>query len=115
MAMAATLRKRHSSGGVTTATFSLVASGNYSTGGDSVDFAPKVGFLNKQPEFVDINGKSGFIYSYDAANKKVISYCVTTSGANTALGEVSAGAYPAGITGDTIRVICTWVGVPASI
>jgi hypothetical protein len=112
MAMAATLNKRSKTSAVYFCKFTLVASGNYATNGDTVDFAPKAGFTNRQPDYVDINGIAGFIYTYDRANKKVLVFGPVTAGANTALGQVSAGAYPAGITGDTIDVLAIWFATP---
>lgn len=80
----------------------LVASGSYATGGDVVDFA-LVAPTRKQPLTVRIMGKSGFIYSYDLANKKVQVWCNTAGAANTALGEHTAAALVAGVTGDVIE------------
>ncbi len=70
--MTGTLLKRDKRGGMLEALVTLVASGNYATGGDVVDFAPLVGFTNKQPTIVSIRGIAGYIYEYDSANKKVI-------------------------------------------
>lgn len=87
-------------------------SGSYSTGGDTFDLTASLvdarpGFTgmqtNKQPEYVDIAGKAGFVYTYDMANKKIMVYTNTAGGANNALGEHTAAAYAAGVTGDTVK------------
>jgi hypothetical protein len=83
----------------------LVASGNYSTGGDTVDFTALGSYWrSKDPLFVEIQGKAGFVYQYDVENKKVLVYSNTAGGANAPLGEHTAAAYAAGVTGDVIRV-----------
>ncbi len=89
----------------------LVASGSYATGGDTVDFT-QLGsiYRAKDPLFVDIQGKAGFIYQYDITNKKVLVYTNTAGGANNPLGEHTAAAYVAGVTGDTIRVRMVFAG-----
>lgn len=83
----------------------LAASGSYATGGDVVDFT-QLGsvYRAKDPIFVEIQGKAGFVYQYDVVNKKVLVFCNTAGAANAPLGEHTAIAYVAGVTGDTIRV-----------
>lgn len=71
MALAATLKKRHNAGGVTVGIFTVVASGNYATGGDDLDLTKVLGYTNRLPDFVDVNGISGYTYQYDIANKKL--------------------------------------------
>lgn len=112
MALAVALNKRSKTSGVLIAKFTLTPSGSYSTNGDSVDFAPKVGFTNRQPDYVDINGVAGFTYAYKRSTKKMLVFCNTAGGADQPLGELSAGAYPAGITGDTIEALCFWIPTP---
>lgn len=83
----------------------LAASGNYAAGGDSVDFTQLGSILRaRDPLFVDIQGISGFVYQYNRSTKKVLVYCNTAGAANAPLGEHTAAAYAAGVTGDTIRV-----------
>lgn len=83
----------------------IVASGNYVANGDPVDFTQLGSILRaKDPLFVEIQGKNGFIYQYDITNKKVLVYVNTAGGANAALGEHTAAAYAAAIPTDTIRV-----------
>ncbi len=108
MALAATRLTRVKNGTTIRASFSIVASGNYATGGDALDFGPLIGFTNRQPKTVRIAGKAGFEYDYDYVNKKMLVYCNTAGGANAALGEHTAVAYVAGVTGDTIQADCEW-------
>lgn len=83
----------------------LTPTGSYATGGDVVDFT-QLGsvYRAKDPLIVEITGKAGFVYQYDVVNKKVLVFCNTAGGANAALGEHTAIAYVAGVTGDLIRV-----------
>ncbi len=71
MAITGALKKRHQTGQGLVAIVTLTASGSYSTGGDSLDLPALVGYTNRQPDFVDINGSGGYVYQYDLANKKV--------------------------------------------
>lgn len=72
MALTATLVKRHQGGMGTVGKFSIAATGNYATGGMSLDFTPVMGYTNRQPDFVEIRGIAGYTYSYDLTNKKVL-------------------------------------------
>jgi hypothetical protein len=112
MALALSKVKRH--GGLQGIMISgqITASGSYAASGDALDFSTIAGITNRRPDFVLVTGIAGFIYAYDIANKKLWCYCNTAGGANTALGEVSAGAYPAGITGDTITFLAFWLTIP---
>lgn len=112
MALAATLVKRSGGSGVLVGVFTIVPSGSYATGGDSLDLALTMGFTTRQPAIVLISGKAGFIYQYDLANKKMFVYCNTAGGANAALGEHTAAGYVAGVTGDVITAIAYWVPIP---
>lgn len=71
MALTGALLKRHGFG-IVEALVTITASGSYATGGDTLDFAPVVGYTNRQPNFVTIEGIAGFRYEYDKANKKVL-------------------------------------------
>lgn len=83
----------------------IVASGNYATGGDTVDFTQLGSIIRaKDPLFVEIQGIAGFVYQYNPVTKKVLVYCNTAGGANAPLGEHTAAAYAAGVSGDTIRI-----------
>lgn len=111
MSVTAAVNKRDKSNGAVTAVFRLAVAGNYSVT-ESLDFALLIGWTNKQPDSVRIQGNSGFIYSYDRANKyfKVFGQNPTSVTAGViGLSELTAGAYPAGITGDTIEAIVTWL------
>lgn len=83
----------------------LVASGSYATGGDTIDFT-QLGSITraKDPLFVEVTGIAGFIYQYNRVTKKLLVYCNTAGGVNLKLDEHTAIAYVAGVTGDTIRV-----------
>lgn len=83
----------------------IAVSGNYAIGGDALDFKALAKTSPKQPKFVLIFGIGGFVYSYDLVNKKVFVYVNTAGGVNTALGEHTAIAYVAGVTGDTIYAL----------
>lgn len=72
MAVTATLLKRLKDPQGLRGIFTLVFSGNYATGGASLDFSPKIGYTNRQPGRVEIIGIAGYIYEYDLTNKKVI-------------------------------------------
>lgn len=93
-------------GGVALVT--IVPSGSYATGGDTIDFTLLVGFTTKQPDVVMITGIAGFIYQYDSVNKKMFVYTNTAGGANAPLGEHTAAAYAAGVAADTIKALCWW-------
>lgn len=72
MALTATLVKRTKSIQGLVGIFTITASGSYATGGNSLDFAPKIGYTNRQPRSVVVSGIAGYIYEYDLANKKLI-------------------------------------------
>lgn len=84
----------------------LAASDSYATGGDAVDFR-QLGsiYRAKDPYLVIAMGKAGFVYQYDYANRKMLVFCNTAGGANAALGEHTAAAYAAGVSGDTIKCL----------
>lgn len=83
----------------------LTPSGNYATDGDVIDFTALGSYWrSKNPLFVMIQGKAGFVYQYDIENKKVLVFTNTAGAANAALGQHTAAAYVAGVTGDVIRV-----------
>ncbi len=112
MALAASKIKAKGTGGIFLASFTLTPSGSYATGGDSIDFVTSLGYTNRQPDFVTVIGKAGFVYMYDYTAKKLLVFCNTAGGADAALGELSAGAYPVGVTGDVIRGMVAWIGLP---
>lgn len=76
----------------------LVPSGNYTTGGDTLDFRDDSRLVRKDPRHVRIHGIKGYMYSYDFVNRKMLVH--TT--ANTELPGAPT-AYPAGVLADLIR------------
>jgi hypothetical protein len=86
---------------------SLAFSGNYTAGGETLDFAQyQQGSV--QPSFVQIQGRAGFGYTYDSSTKKLQvrgSDPAAAGGAIAGLPEIAAAAYPAGVTGDAVRAL----------
>ena len=83
----------------------ILASGSYVTGGDTVDFAKGDIHSSRVPDWVEIHGEAGYVYGYKPgttiSNGKVIAF---EAGADAApLDEVAAGAYPAALIADVIR------------
>ena|SRR5579872_877985 len=95
----------------------LTASGSYTTGGDSLDFTkitfpggisfpiqsvPHQGWVQSQPAAG--GSASGYLYAY--LNGAAITGCklqvFNSGGSGNPHVELSAGAYPGGVTGDTI-------------
>ena len=113
MAVTLTMLKRSKGGSGLRALVQVVFSGNYPANGEPVDFSAVVGFTNREPDDVDVMGKAGFVYQYDPVNDKILVYCNTAGGANAPLGEHTAAAYAAGVTGDSITAECEWRTVPS--
>lgn len=110
MAMAVSSSRPFRLGNVMGATGVLTPSGNYATGGDTVDFTvlPRY-FDGRKPDFLMIVGKAGYIYAYDAANGKVMTFFGDNNNAvDGPLIEIPAAAYPAGVTGDVITFFAVW-------
>lgn len=87
--------------------FTITASGNYATGGDTLDLtALKLPGIGQIPTWTEIVGVNGFTYSYvngtTLANGKMKVFVEATVATNTPLAEHTAVAYVAGVTGDTI-------------
>jgi hypothetical protein len=94
--------------------FKVVASNNYAAGGDTLDLTALADFIKSSgpPVVVELfsqkaGGTSGFMYAYSPAavnpaqnNGKMQVF--TGAAAQAALTELANGAYPAGVTGDTI-------------
>jgi hypothetical protein len=75
----------------------LAFTGSYATGGDAVSFASLLPIAKgASPVFVEINGIAGYYYQYVKAAGKII---IWGPGSAT---QLAAGAYPGGITGDTV-------------
>ena len=108
MSVAATSVDQWSETGRINTLATLTFSGNYATGGDSFDFAT-IQQGGAQPIWVDIRGKAGYSYEYDFTNKKIIvrqqKDPAAAGGADIPLPELAAAGYPAGVTGDAIRVL----------
>ena len=88
----------------------LVASGSYVAGGDTLDFSAKGDLpVSIAPRDVFIHGVAGFVYEFvrgtTLANSKVKVRVDGAGGVNVALGEHTAVAYVAGVTGDTITFL----------
>jgi hypothetical protein len=80
----------------------LAASGSYSTGGDTLDFTTVANQISagQAPVQVSVAGSTGDAYSFiRAASPSLANGKVKINTASDT--ELSAGAYPARITGDT--------------
>ncbi len=99
----------------------LVASGNYVSGGDTVDFTgavkgPQFSGLSKEipasgaPKQLWVASQAGNInFQYAPNLGSAQNNCkLVVSASNTFGTELSAGAYPAGVTGDTIGFRATF-------
>jgi hypothetical protein len=99
MALAATVTKKWFDGKKMWVIVSIVASGNYATGGDTLNLQSIGIQSNQAPFYGAITGQSATAYAWvpgaTQANGKVKCF-------QGALAEVAAGAYPGSITGDTI-------------
>ena len=131
MALAATLQIASSNGQpmieanqkTITVYFQIVASGNYVTGGDTLDLTQLFGATGGQPgmdvttaslplrveiESAKAGGVSGWWYQYTpaAASPTLANGKMQIFGGSAAAGsvaqEMAAGAYPASVTGDVI-------------
>ena len=83
----------------------IVATGNYATGGDILDLSDFSIKSNRVPLFVDVIGIAGYDYRYvngtTIANGKLMAF---QNGAVTSpAAELAAAAYPAGALADTIK------------
>lgn len=100
MAIAVTITKKWYDGKKQFVLGTLVFSGSYSTGGDTLSFTGLGIQSSLAPDQVWVGGTSGYAFGYvpgspaSQSNGKVK---IST----TAATELAAGAYPAGITGDT--------------
>ena len=76
----------------------ITASGNYTTGGDTVSLALPQIKSNSAPLFVDVKGQAGYTYQFKPGTSMSNGLLGCYSGGT----ETAAGAYPGGITGDII-------------
>lgn len=104
MALAATVTKHWDDGKVLHVVGTIAASGNYVASGDALSFVNTAIKSSRVPVHVEVHGIAlGTAYSYrfvpgatQAAGLMLV--ILVSTGA-----ELAAGAYPAGVTGDTIR------------
>ena len=90
-------------------TGTIAASSTYATPGDTLDLRNEFLPSSQVPVHVEIHGEAGFIYNYtpgaDLSDGKVQTrYADYDAVADGALIEIPDAAYPAGVTGDTIRI-----------
>lgn len=86
----------------------LTFSGSYATGGDACDIAalfPEAQGLQPVAVIPVPNPVAGWCLTWDKANKKMLVYVNTAGGADTALGQHTAAALNASLTGATIYFI----------
>lgn len=110
MALAVSGVKKRQIAGALIVAFEVTPSGNYATNGEVL--APtleSMHFQGKSPDFVTVYGKAGFVFQYDHVNKKLLTYTNTAGAANAALGEHTAVAYVAGITGVAHKGVAIWL------
>lgn len=113
MAMAIARVNRFTDGRATlTGIFSLTFSGSYTTGGEACDLRPLIGWVTGRDPYsvyFEQDGSGGYKLSYNHTNRTVQVFIEQTIATNTPLGEHTAAAYGAGITGDTtIRLIANF-------
>lgn len=84
-----------------------IAAGDYPTGGLTVDFSSAEIKSSMAPVWVEVLGKSGYIYRYiKGATKNVGTLMIfQANGTNSPLTELSAAATPAGVVADTVEFI----------
>ena len=99
MSLALTVKDHWTDGKRILVVFSLVASGNYSTGGDTINFGVTTIKSQSAPEFVVIEGQllNGYKFVYGSNISTGNKMKVIVAGA-----ELAAGAYGAGVTADII-------------
>lgn len=103
MAVTPTITSQDAIGRVVEVRGTLAFSGNYVTGGEVPTFAG-VRSSSVTPTQLWAEGIAGYKYEWNPANGKIL----VRQGAgaiNLPLAELSAAAYPAGVTGDTIRFV----------
>lgn len=106
MALAVTVIDKYFDGKRGHMVIGVTASGNYATGGDTLNLAGLMPGAGTLPTWVELQGINGFIYAYAAGttqqNGKVKVFVEGTVSANAPLIEHTAAAYVAGVTSDTI-------------
>lgn len=95
-----TRKKRHVIG-------TVVFSGSYTTGGDTLDLTGKGILASAAPIDGRIEGQAGFKYEWAPgtamANGKVLIRINDAGGANAPMAQHSAASIVAGVTGDTVK------------
>lgn len=82
-------------------------SGNYVAGGEVPTWSRPAGVLGN-PVFVRLSGgRAGYKYEYNPDNGKILVRQSAAAGNPNA--EISAAAYPAGVTGDLVQYEATWL------
>lgn len=109
MAIAVTVSDKWDDGKRLHAVGTLAFSGSYATGGDTLSFAGLVP-ASRAPVLVQVEGMAGFHYEVNLGsainNSKVLVRGQEPTNATAgviALTQLAAAAYPAGVTGDTVR------------
>ena len=113
MALAVTINKVDAAQNSLYVRGTLVASGSYVAGGDTLDFSGKGDLpASIPPRDVFVHGVAGFVYEFvrgtllTNSKVKVRGQQPTSATAGViALDEIAAAAYPAGVTGDTITFL----------
>lgn len=85
--------------GLVIETGTIVFSGNYVAGGETLSL-PRPAGVQRGPTIVMVDGISGYKYEYNPLNGKILVRQSAAAGA--AFAELAAAAYPAGVTGDTV-------------
>jgi len=112
MANAVTVLKRSMPMRGLTAMCRITLSGSYATPGEIIDFAAAVGFTNKVPDKVEIDGNSGWEFRYNPATLRMSIRGQQPTSATAGiipLDELANGAYPGTLTGDTITATVYWL------
>lgn len=108
MPLAVTVNKKKYSGKWLEVMMTIVPSGTYPTGGDTLNLSALGIQSSLVPYFVVIYGIAGFLYSWvpgtTQANGKMKVLVATTGGANIPLAEHTNVTYVAGVSGDTITM-----------
>jgi hypothetical protein len=87
----------------------IAATGNYATGGDTVDLSQVPVIASTQPPIQGtawMDGLAGYDYVFipgAAMNSNKVKMFASAGAAQAAFPELTAGAYPGAITGDTMR------------
>lgn len=101
MAVAVTVREFWDDGKRVHVLGTLTFSGNYATNGDAVTLTGLFPGQRSAAEIVGIQSTSGYVYTFDRVNSKILVFQAPATGSNP-LSQISASAYPAGVTGDTV-------------